>query len=109
MARVDDPTPGPQAVVAAYVDACQEVAGLLDPRAKGRIAKDAAVLLRSGAPMPLLLEAARQLAVNGYADLGAEARRLHAQRNPRSRPSTTDQRVTQGLSLVEHFRQQEGA
>lgn len=107
--RGGDPTPGPSTVVAAYVDACQEVAGLLDPRAKGRIAKDAAVLLRSGAPLPLLVDAARQLAVNGYADLGAEARRLHAARNGPARTSTTDQRVQQGLSLVEHFRQQEGA
>lgn len=107
VARIAPEPTGPQAVVAAYVDAVRELDSLIDPRAKGRIAKDAAALLRSGAPLPVLIQAARRLATNGYADLGAEARRLFAEQRPR--PSTTDQRVAQGLALVAHFEQQEGA
>jgi hypothetical protein len=68
-------------VVAAYADAVKAAGALNDPRAKGRLAKDARALLVAGAPVDLLVEAAKRLAVNGYADLGNEARRLWAERN----------------------------
>lgn len=103
----DDLAPTAATIVRAYVDACREVDQVVDKRAKGRIAKESAELLRDGAPFALLIEAARRLAVNGYADIGAEARRIRGERAPR--PSTTDQRVQQGMALVEHFREQEGA
>lgn len=102
----DDLAPNAAGVVRAYVDACRETEQILDNRAKGRIAKEAAQLLTDGAPFPLLVEAARRLAVNGFADLGAEARRIKGEQN---KPSTTDQRVRQGMALVEHFSRQEGA
>jgi hypothetical protein len=102
----DELTPNAASIVRVYVDTCREVEQVVDKRAKGRIAKESAELLTDGAPFPLLVEAARRLAVNGFADIGAEARRI---RGERARPSTTDQRVAQGLALVEHFREQEGA
>jgi hypothetical protein len=68
-------------VVAAYADAVKAAGGLQDPRAKGRIGKDAGALIASGAPVHLLVDAAQRLATNGYADLGTEARRLWSERN----------------------------
>jgi len=87
-----DPRPDAGTVVAAYVDAVRATAGPLDNRAKGRIAKDAAALLADGAPVSLLIDAAQRLAANGYADLGAEARRLHGERSvtPIRRPSASE-------------------
>lgn len=80
-------------VVSAYVDACRESGQVLDNRAKGRIGKEAAQLLKDGAPHSLLVAAAQRLAVNGYADIGAEARRLRGESTPK--PSTTDARVAE--------------
>lgn len=93
-------------IVAAYVDALHACGGVEDKRAKGRIAKDATELLKTNPPR-LLIAAAQRLAANGYADLGAEARRLRAEttRPPDVRPSTTDAKVAQTLRLAEHFRQ----
>ncbi|HXH77146.1 HNH endonuclease [Nocardioides sp.] len=94
-----DRPPDAGTIVAAYVDAVRATAGPLDNRAKGRIAKDAATLLADGAPPALLIAAAQRLAANGFADLGAEARRIHGERTvtPIRRPSASEAAATAAL------------
>lgn len=112
--RAGPPTPdvGPAQIVAAYVDAVTGLGGVLDQRAKGRIAKDAVGLLNDGAPPGLLVAAAQRLAANGYADLGAEARRAQAAR-PGARPSASDAAaqaaIEAGQRVAARHAAQEGA
>jgi len=94
--------PDASTVVAAYVEAVRQAGGILDNRAKGRIAKDAASLLKDGAPPDVLIEAAQRLGANGFADLGNEARRLHAERNgigprPKSHVEQGDEFLRQSM------------
>lgn len=108
LALIPSTAPGAAGVVQAYVDACREIGQVVDNRAKGRIAKESAALLQDGAPQALLIAASRRLASNGFADIGAEARRLHAESQPQqAKPSTTDTRVAATLARAQQLRAQE--
>lgn len=78
--RDGDEQPTAQIVVAAYVDELKRLERIVDKRAIGKVAQAAGQLVSDGAPVDVLIDAAKQLASNGYTDLGMEARKVQADR-----------------------------
>lgn len=103
LAANDDAETNLGQVVAAYVDGAKS-AGLPTPseRFRGKVGRDARRLAeKDHVPISALITAARSMGSRGWDDLDRELQRVAVTETPR--PSTTDQRVADGLTLVRRY------